>query len=171
MSASPSGTKSLSSAYTNGGAGYELLRKFHFLAASLDSLQRPRGMIVDVKLKIELNNGGRVVSLDEFIKTFLEAMQRAVRQEFQRLQIPRAPAEEPASTSVPESRRTLAVSKTEAPEFSVSAAARSTTALCPSKSPCFASAAESSCPFQSLEAAVRRGSLQTGRRDMNRETP
>jgi hypothetical protein len=41
---------------------------------------------VDVKLKIELSNGGRVVSLDEFTKTFLETIQRAVRQEFQRLQ-------------------------------------------------------------------------------------
>jgi hypothetical protein len=38
-------------------------------------------MIADVKLKIEFGNGGRAVSLDEFIKTFLEAIQRAVRQE------------------------------------------------------------------------------------------
>jgi hypothetical protein len=93
---------------------------------------------VDVKLKIELSNGGRVVSLDEFTKTFLEAIQRAVRQESQPLQIPPALPEEPASASALATRRALAVSKAEA----VSAAARSTTVLRSSKSPCFASAAE-----------------------------
>lgn len=67
-----------------------------------------------VKLKIELSNGGYVVSLDEFTKAFLEAIQRAAGEEFQRLQIPHAPPHEPASASVPESRRALAVSKTEA---------------------------------------------------------
>ena len=86
---------------------------------------------MDVKLKIELSNGGRVVSLDEFTKTFLEGVQRVVRQEFQRLQIPHAP-EEP-SPAVPEAKRALAVSIMEAAR--ILGVSRRTTA------------AEYSCPF------------------------
>jgi excisionase family DNA binding protein len=126
---------------------------------------------VDVKLKIELSNGEKIVSLDEFTKTFFEAIQRAVRQEFQRLQIPSAPPGEPASASVPESRRALAVSKTEAARIlgvsrrtiDYSIALKQITVLRVGR--------RVLVPIRSLEAVVRRGSLQTGRRHMTRETP
>ena len=125
---------------------------------------------MDVTLKIELSNGGRVVSLDEFTKTFLEAIQRAVRQEFQRLQNPHAPPQEPVSAAVPESRRALAVSKTEAARIlgvsrrtiDYSIALKQITVLRVGR--------RVLVPIRSLEAVVRRGSLQTGRRDMTRET-
>jgi excisionase family DNA binding protein len=126
---------------------------------------------VDVKLKIELSNGGRVGSLDEFTRTFLEAIQQAVRQEFQRLQIPNAPPHEPAFASVPVSRRALAVSKAEAARIlgvsrrtiDYSLALKQITVLRVGR--------RVLVPIRSPEAVVRRGSLQTGRQDMNRGTP
>ena len=112
-----------------------------------------------------------VVSLDEFTKTLLGAIQRAIRQEFQRLQIPHAPLEEPASSSVPASRRALAVSKAEAARIlgvsrrtiDYSIALKQITVLRVGR--------RVLVPIRSLEAVVRRGSLQTGRQDVNRGTP
>jgi excisionase family DNA binding protein len=126
---------------------------------------------VDVKLKIELSNGGRVISLDEFTKTFLEAIQRAVRQEFQRLQIAHAPQEEPASASVPESRRALAVSKTEAARILGVSRRTIDYSIALKQIAVFRVGRRVLVPIRSLEAVVRRGSLQTGRPDMNRDTP
>jgi hypothetical protein len=126
---------------------------------------------LNVKLKIELSNGGRVVSLDEFTKTFLEEIQRAVRQEFQRLQLPSAPAEEPASTSVPESRRALAVSKAEAARILGVSGRTIDYSIALKQITVFRVGRRVLVPIRSLEAVVRRGSLQTGRRDMARETP
>jgi excisionase family DNA binding protein len=126
---------------------------------------------VDVKLKIELSNGGRVVSLDEFTKTFLEAIQGAVRQEFQRLQIPSAPPEEPASTSVPESRRALAVSKTEAARILGVSRRTIDYSIALKQIAVLRVGRRVLVPIRSLEAVMRRGSLQTGRHDTTRQTP
>jgi hypothetical protein len=79
------------------------------------------------------------------------------------------PARTPFPVSVPESRRALAVSKAEAARIlgvshrttDYSIALKQITVLRVGR--------RVLVPIRSLEAVVRRGSLQTGRREMNRE--
>ena len=120
---------------------------------------------MDVKLKIEFSNGGRVVSLDEFTKTFLEAIQRAVRQEFERLQVPHSP-EEPTPAAVPESKRALAVSKAEAARILGVSRRTIDYSIALKQITVFRVGRRVLVPIRSLEAVVRRGSLQTGRREL-----
>jgi hypothetical protein len=68
---------------------------------------------VKLKLNVEFDQEGRALSLDQFTKTFLEAVQKVFREEFERWHVAHpVPVEKPGAPR--ETKRALAVSKAEA---------------------------------------------------------
>ena len=119
---------------------------------------------VKLKLNVEFDQEGRALSLDQFTKILLEAVQKVVRQELERWHVAHpVPVEKPAAP--PETKRALGVSKAEAAK--ILAVSRRTidysTTLREIK--VFRAGRRVLVPVEGLEAIVKRGALRT--RDMD----
>lgn len=117
-----------------------------------------------LKLNVELDQKGRALSLDQFTRIFLEAVEKIVRQELERWQVAHpVPVERPAAP--PEPKRALAVSKAEAAKILGVSRRTIDYSITLREVKVFRAGRRFLVPVESLEAIVKRGSLRT--RDMD----
>jgi excisionase family DNA binding protein len=119
---------------------------------------------VKLKLNVEFDHEGRVLSLDQFTRTFLEAVQKIIRQELERWHVAHtAPMEKPAASS--ETKRPLAVSKAEAAKILGVSRRTIDYSITLKEIKVFRVGRRVLVPVDSLEAIVKRGSLRTREMD------
>ena len=117
-----------------------------------------------LKLNVEFDHEGRALSLDQFTKTLLEAVQKIVRQELERWHVAHpVPVEKPASTA--ETKRALAVSKSEAANILGVSRRTIDYSITLKEIRVFRVGRGVLVPVESLEAIVKRGSLRTREMD------
>ena len=117
-----------------------------------------------LKLNIQSINAGHVFSLDEFSKSLLSEVRQIIRQEMQRVCVPFA-ATEPQREDARETKRALAVSKAEAARILGVSRRTIDYSIALKQIGVSREGRRVLVPIKSLEAAVRRGSLRTGRRE------
>lgn len=113
-----------------------------------------------VKFIIEFNEQHRAFSLDEFTKSFLEAIQRVVRQEVQQLLTARPRVNEPR-TDEPQINRPIAVSKAKAAQTLGVSVRTLDYCIAHQRIPVLRIGRRVLVPLNSLEAALKRGVLET----------
>jgi excisionase family DNA binding protein len=119
---------------------------------------------VKLRLNVEFDQEGRALSLDQFTKTLLEAVQKIVRQELERSHIAHPIRLERPATP-PETKRALAVSKAEAAKILGVSRRTIDYSITLKEIKVFRVGRRVLVPVEGLEAIVKRGSLRT--RDMD----
>ena len=115
---------------------------------------------VKLKLNVEFDQEGRALSLDQFTKTLLDAVQKAVRQELERWHVAHpVPVEKPVAPS--ETKRALAVSKAEAAKILGVSRRTIDYSITLKEIRVFRVGRRVLVPVEGLEAIVKRGSLRT----------
>ena len=113
-----------------------------------------------LKLNVQFDQEGRSLTLDQFTKTLLEAVQEIVRQELERWHVAHpVPIEKPANS--PETKRALAVSKAEAAKILGVSRRTIDYSITLKEIKVFRVGRRVLVPVESLEAIVKRGSLRT----------
>jgi excisionase family DNA binding protein len=113
-----------------------------------------------VKFIIEFNDHRQVFSLDEFAKSVLEAIRTTIRQEVERLHSPGAtPATPPANDS--EVNRPVALSKTQAAQALGVSVRTIDNCIAQQKIRVLRIGRRVLVPMNSIEAALKRGTLET----------
>jgi len=126
--------------------------------------------IVKLKLNVEFDQEGRALSLDQFTKTFLEAVQKIVRQELERWHVAHpVPVDKPPAP--PETKRALAVSKAEAAKILGVSRRTIDYSITLKEIKVFRVGRRVLVPVDSLEAIVKRGSLRTREMDDSQVAP
>lgn len=123
-----------------------------------------------LKLNVEFDQEGRALSLDQFTKTLLEAVQKIVRQELERWHAAHpAPVDKPPAP--PETKRALAVSKAEAAKILGVSRRTIDYSITLKEIKVFRVGRRVLVPVDSLEAIVKRGSLRTREMDDSQVAP
>jgi excisionase family DNA binding protein len=127
-----------------------------------------------VKFIIELNDQRQVFSLDELTKSFLEAIQRVVRQEVERVLVSRT-IPSPQHPKASEPNRPVALSKAKAAQALGVSVRTIDNCISQQKIRVLRIGRRVLVPMNSIEAVLRRGALETnrdnGRSDLRRESP
>jgi hypothetical protein len=113
-----------------------------------------------VKIIIEFNEQRRLLSLDEFTKSFLGAVQRIIRRELERLLASRPVAAE-RPLNQPQITRPVAVSKAEAARILGVSLRSIDNCIALEQIPVLRVGRRVLVQVSSLEAAIRRGTLDT----------
>jgi excisionase family DNA binding protein len=119
---------------------------------------------VKLKLNVEFDQEGRALSLDQFTKTFLEAVQKVVRQEFERWHVAH-PVSVQKPGALPETKRALTVSKAEAAKILGVSRRTIDHSITLKEIKVFRVGRRVLVPVEGLEAIVKRGSLRTREMD------
>jgi len=113
-----------------------------------------------IKFIIEFNEQRRVLSLDEFTKSFLEAVQRIVRQELERLLASRLVSAEQRMLEL-EVNRPVAVSRVEAARTLGVSLRTIDNCIARERIHVLRIGRRVLVPLNSLETAIKRGALET----------
>jgi excisionase family DNA binding protein len=115
-----------------------------------------------VRFTIEFNDQRQVLSLDEFTRSFLEAIQRVVRQEVERVLVSRT-IPSPQHPKDSEANRPVALSKAKAAQALGVSVRTIDNCISQQKIRVLRIGRRVLVPMNSIEAVLRRGALETNR--------
>lgn len=113
-----------------------------------------------VKVIIEFNEQRRIVSLDDFTKSFLQAIQRIVRQELEQVLAARPVANE-TRTPAPETNRPVLLSKIKAAQALGVSVRTIDNCIAQQRIRVVRIGRRVLVPMDSIEAALKHGALET----------